>query len=112
MHGDDGRRFVNDPWGGREFVSAFKEGETIGVGMVFGAQEAHEQSGQVKTEAFVTRDGRADERCRWDIAEERDGRDEGVGGLMGEGDLYPAIGFFGGVEFEVSFGPSVEWKER
>jgi hypothetical protein len=86
-------------------VSAFRENETIGIGMRFEAQEA--ARGRVKTRAFVTRDGRGDERWSWDIDEERDERDEGVDGLMGEGDLYAAIGVFGGVEFEVRFGDSV-----
>ena len=108
VHGDDGRRFVNDSWGGRDFVGAFKERETVGVGMMFETQEVG--GGRVKTRAFFTRDGRTDESWSWDIDEERDERDEGVGGLMGEGDLYPAIGFFGGVEFEVKFGDSVGWR--
>jgi hypothetical protein len=117
VHGDDGRRFVNDPWGGRDFVDAFREGEVIGVGMTFQVTEASAAGGRppsglarVKTRAFVTRDGRTDDRWGWDIDEERDERDEGVVGLMGEGDLYPAIGVFGGVDFEVRFGGSVGWR--
>lgn len=117
MHGDDGRRFVNDPWGGREFVAAFRENETIGVGMKFEVEEpggrvATGGLGKVKTRAFVTRNGRADERWSWDIDEERDERIEGVDGLTGEGDLYPVVGVFGGVEFEVKFGDSVSWRGR
>ncbi|KIW88355.1 uncharacterized protein Z519_10923 [Cladophialophora bantiana CBS 173.52] len=116
VHGDDGRRFVNDPWGGRDFVRAFKEGEVVGVGMRFSVEAAirgqRPGTGKVKTRAFVTRDGRADDGWGWDIDEERDVRDEGVDGLMGEGDLYPAIGVFGGVEFEVRFGDSVSWRAR
>ncbi|OCT49591.1 hypothetical protein CLCR_07318 [Cladophialophora carrionii] len=105
VHGDDGRRFVNDPWGGREFVAAFRENETVGIGMKFEAQEVAGR--RVKTRVFVTRDGRADERWGWEVDEERDERDEGVDGLMGEGDLYAAIGVFGGVEFDVTFGDGV-----
>ncbi|KIX93247.1 uncharacterized protein Z520_11102 [Fonsecaea multimorphosa CBS 102226] len=130
VHGDDGRRFVNDPWGGRDFVPAFTEGQVVGVGMHFSTQQegpprrqdggggggggrGSAETGRVKTRAFVTRDGRADDqRWGWDIDEERDLRDEGVDGLMGEGDLYPAIGVFGGVEFDVRFGESVSWKGR
>ena len=118
VHGDDGRRFVNDSWGGRDFVGAFRAGESIGVGMKFEAAESGDDArggagaglGKVKTRAFVTRDGKADARWSWEIDEERDERDEGVEGLMGEGDLYPAIGVFGGVIFEVQFGEGVEWK--
>ncbi|KAL6253387.1 hypothetical protein RBB50_001111 [Rhinocladiella similis] len=105
VHGDDGRRFVNDSWGGRDFVEAFRPGETIGVGMRFSTTPAGTGAGdRVKTTAFVTRNGRTNKDWEWEIDEERDERDEGVDGLMGEGDLYPAIGVFGGVEFEVRFG--------
>ena len=110
VHGDDGRRFVNDPWGGNDFVSAFASGETIGIGMTFGTEELRTEGpeGRMKTRAFVTRGGKRADRDGWDIDEERDVRDEGADGLMGEGDLYPAIGVFGGVEFEVNFG-SAQW---
>lgn len=107
VHGDDGRRFVNDSWGGREFVGAFRPGETVGVGMRFSTEEVRSGSGsegRVKTRAFVTRDGQSGDEDAWEMDEERDERDEGVEGLMGEGDLYPAIGVFGGVEFDVRFG--------
>ncbi|KAK5055372.1 hypothetical protein LTR84_013122 [Exophiala bonariae] len=106
VHGDDGRRFVNDPWGGRDFVSEFKAGETIGVGMTFGTEELRTQGpeGRVKTRVFVTRGGKRAESDGWDVDEERDERDEGVDGLQGDGDLYLAIGVFGGVEFEVNLG--------
>lgn len=106
VHGDDGRRFVNDPWGGRDFVSAFRVGETIGVGVTFGTDELRTAGpeGRVKTRVFVTRGGKRAEGDGWDGDEERDERDEGVDGLLGEADLYPAIGVFGGVEFEVNLG--------
>ncbi|KIW18989.1 hypothetical protein PV08_03279 [Exophiala spinifera] len=107
VHGDDGRRFVNDPWGGRDFVEAFRPGETIEVGMRFSTTPipapAGSGPGKVKTTAFVTRDGRTNKDWEWEIDEERDERDEGIDGLMGDGDLYPALGVFGGVEFEVRF---------
>lgn len=122
VHGDDGRRFVHDSWGGRDFVDAFKPGDTVGVGIKFsttpaGPPEPDSRSGKakvegigrVKTTAFVTRDGQTNKDWEWDIDEERDERDEGVDGLMGEGDLYPAIGVFGGVEFEVRFGQGQTW---
>lgn len=126
VHGDDGRRFVNDPWGGRDFAEPFREGDVVGVGMRFEATAAATVAAasgpspgsgknsrgrlqRVKTRAFMTRNGRTDERWSWDMDEERDERDEGIDGLMGDGDLYPAIGFFGTVEFEVRFGQSVAW---
>lgn len=40
MHGDDGRRFVNDTWGGKDFTIEFVEGETLGIGMEFSAPVA------------------------------------------------------------------------
>ncbi|KAL2401508.1 hypothetical protein ABEF93_006664 [Exophiala dermatitidis] len=154
VHGDDGRRFVNDSWGGRDFVDPFRVGETIGVGMEFepiplatpAPLNGHERQfsdnsygygyghasasavsaiPKVKTTAFLTRQtqsngsrtagrrgghGQTQQQSEssksfsWEIDEERDIRDEGVDGLMGEGDLYAAIGVFGGVEVEVKFG--------
>ncbi|KAK5210285.1 hypothetical protein LTR99_009364 [Exophiala xenobiotica] len=111
VHGDDGRRFVNDSWGGRDFLEEpFKPGETVGVGMRFSTTpapatgSASGRIGRVETSAFATREGQTNKGWEWDVDEERDERDEGVDGLMGEGDLYPAIGVFGGVEFEVRFG--------
>lgn len=117
VHGDDGRRFVNDSWGGREFVDAFRPGEVVGVGMRFSPSSSEEAGSGVGVEAraFITRDGRGkpdDPRWSWDLDEERDERDEGVYGLRGDGDLYPAIGVFGAVEFDVSFGDSVLWTGR
>lgn len=113
VHGDDGRRFVNDSWGGREFVDAFKRGETIGIGMTLStlAMTTDGASG-VQTSAFVTRNGRRDEGWEWQLDEERDQRDEGIEGLTGDLDLYPAIGVFGGVEFEVRFGDGLSWQVR
>jgi hypothetical protein len=35
VHGDDGRRFVNDTWGGKDFTTKFIEGETVGIGIEF-----------------------------------------------------------------------------
>ncbi|EXJ83411.1 hypothetical protein A1O1_07034 [Capronia coronata CBS 617.96] len=137
VHGDDGRRYVNDSWGGRAFVDAFQNGETIGVGMTFWTSPAAvgnaaaagivpayssvnsnskninpgtgNRYGKVKTTAFITRQGRTDPRWSWEIDEERDERDEGVDGLMGEGDLYAAVGVFGGVEVEIKFGAGLMW---
>jgi len=105
VHGDDGRRYVNDSWGGRDFVDGFRPGDVVGLGMRFGTESLG--ADRVKTKAFVTRNGRVD--GEWDMDEERDAeRDEGVEGLMGELDMYAAIGVFGGVEFDVRF-RSEDW---
>ena len=37
VHGDDGHRFVNDAYGGREFTTPFAKGEVVGVGIEFSA---------------------------------------------------------------------------
>jgi hypothetical protein len=94
VHGDDGRRFVNDSFGGIEFVGRFKEGETVGIGMRFALEMG-------KVEVFFTRDGKVE--GQWWVDEERDAErdDGGVEGLSGEGDMYLCVGCFGAVEFEV-----------
>ncbi|KAI9719405.1 MAG: hypothetical protein M1812_003476 [Candelaria pacifica] len=115
IHGDDGRRYVNDTWGGKDFTAPFKVGQTVGIGMKFSIPEQppeySEQMGTIapklKVEVFFTRDGRRDEG--WDLHEERDViDDEGVEGLEGERDVYAAVGVFGEGEVEISFN-SRDW---
>ena len=101
VHGDDGRRYVNDSWGGQEFVAAFRAGETVGVGMRYLPQDRG--GGRCMTKVFFTRNGRRE--GGWDVDEERDAeRDEGLEGLQGEMDMYAAVGVFGGVECETVLG--------
>ncbi|RMD42984.1 hypothetical protein DV735_g2106, partial [Chaetothyriales sp. CBS 134920] len=108
VHGDDGRRFVNDSWGGRDFVGPFQVGDVVGLGIHFLPQELGGE--MVKTKAFFTRNGA--EEGRWDLDEERDAEmDQGIFGLQGELDQYPAVGVFGGVELEVCFRKD-EWRYR
>jgi len=106
VHSDDGRRYVNDTWGGKDFTTPFKEGETIGLGMTFSIPTNPPQYGHQgathSIEVFMTRNGK--QEGRWDIHEERDrDKDGGIEGLTGDFDLYGAIGVFGGVEFEACF---------
>lgn len=59
---DDGCRFVNDSFGGREFTTAFRVGETVGIGMVFSLPEdlnigAGDKKKTCKVEIFFTRNG-------------------------------------------------------
>jgi hypothetical protein len=106
---DDGCRFVNDSWGGREFTTAFHEGETVGLGMTFSppnAESFHEsqltgKSPTLPVEVVLTRNGK--KAGSWDLHEEVDEESGGVEGLEGDYDLYGAVGLFGGVEFEVCF---------
>ena len=109
VHGDDGRRYTNDTWGGKDFTLPFKGGDTVGLGMSFSIPTSPPEyaalpksSTSMKVEVFFTRNGQRSEG--WDLHEELDSnKDLGVDGLDGQFDLYGAVGIFGGVEFEVSF---------
>ncbi|KAF2115095.1 hypothetical protein BDV96DRAFT_493656 [Lophiotrema nucula] len=110
VHGDDGRKYVNDTWGGSDFTTAFQPGDVVGIGMTFSPPReppSYEQSQQGKVldiDVFFTRNGKKE--GGWDGNEELDQRSEGgTIGLRGECDLFPAIGVFGGVDFEVYFSP-------
>jgi len=115
IHSDDGNRYINDSWGGRPFTDPFREGESIGLGIVFSPQptttttkplqsdrEVRSPLPKCKTRIYLTRNGNV--TGSWDVDEERDAeKDEGVAGLMGEADLYAAVGTFGDVDVEVRF---------
>lgn len=109
VHGDDGRRYVNDTWGGKDFTSAFNAGDTVGLGMSISVPvtppeyESLPQKGStLKVDVFFTRNGEVE--GQWNIHEELDAsRDLGVEGLDGQFDLYAAVGCFGGVEFDCLF---------
>ncbi|KAF8249806.1 hypothetical protein K440DRAFT_659812 [Wilcoxina mikolae CBS 423.85] len=95
VHGDDGRRYVNDSFGGRDFVVPFKAGETVGVGMKW-AREG--------VEVWFTRDGVRE--GGWRLDEQRDAREENdpAPGLDGGCDVYGAVGVWGGgVKAQVRF---------
>ncbi|KAI9785925.1 MAG: hypothetical protein M1839_008191 [Geoglossum umbratile] len=118
VHGDDGRRYVNDSFGGKDFTAPFEVGQIVGLGMVFSPPDTNQgpnlmeqpQSGGVKVEVFFTRDGKKD--GGWDLHEQLDAElDESIEGLGGAWDLYAAVGAFGGVEFEVYF-DSKDWLWR
>lgn len=116
IHGDDGRKYVNDTYGGVDFTNAFQPGETVGVGMTFSMPRdppSYEQSQMGKVmdiDVFFTRNGQREKG--WDGNEELDERSEGgTVGLRGECDLFPAVGMFGGVDFEVFLHPS-QWMYR
>lgn len=113
VHGDDGHRYVNDAWGGKEFLSSpFKRGEVLGLGMRFGLGAA---GLGIRVEVFFTRNGK--EVGSWDLHEEQDGQggedERGVEGLDGKTrDLCASVGVYGkGVDFDVVFDPaSWVWK--
>lgn len=105
---DDGCKFVNDSFGGREFTTEFKVGETVGLGMTFSLPDSsviqqQQESGKstAAVEVFFTRNGKRE--GSWDLHEEADSDSGSVQGLEGDFDLYGALGLFGGVDFEVCF---------
>lgn len=108
VHGDDGRRYVNDTWGGKDFTSAFVVGDTVGLGMSFSLPDSPPDydappnySGISKVEVFFTKNGKLE--GGWNLHEELDQNDQGVDGLEGEHDLCGAIGTHGSVEFDCLF---------
>jgi hypothetical protein len=121
VHGDDGSKYINDRWGGKDFTSPFKPGETIGIGMRFTERDLESPpayDGAPKTEArtpldvevFLTRDGRVD--GSWNLHEEGDAvEDLPVDGLEGYNDLFAVVGTFDVVEFEILFAEG-EWMYR
>ena len=117
MHGDDGSKYINDLWGGKDFTSPFKAGETLGIGISFEKRDlaAPPSYGQAQTEAqnlinveiFLTRDGKMS--GSWDLHEEGDSiEDLPVTGLEGYHDLNATIGCFECVNFEIVFNQG-EW---
>lgn len=106
VHGDDGHKYVNDRWGGKDFTEPFRRGEVIGLGMDF----APGPGGGISVEIFLTRDGR--EAGRWNLHEETDQvEDLPVTGLEGFHDLCATIGVNEKLSFEVVFVPERwQWK--
>lgn len=124
VHGDDGRKYVNDTFGGVDFTTAFAPGDTVGLGMTFsiprnppqygaaddGGGWQQQQRGKCDVEVFFTRNGK--KKGGWDLHEELDERAiGGVEGLEGDFDICGAVGMFGGVDFEVFFNQA-DWMYR
>lgn len=115
VHGDDGSKYINDRWGGKDFTTPFKAGETLGIGMKFSARDINAPPSYTQTtattpinvEIFLTRDGSV--AGSWNLHEEGDAQEDlPVTGLEGLNDIYAAIGTFENVEFEIVFN-SGEW---
>jgi len=103
---DDGCRFVNDSWGGRDFTHEFQVGETVGLGMTFSLPDnmvSKEMGKKLIVEVVFTRNGRRD--GGWNLHEQVDTEAGNIRGLEGDYDLYGAVGLFGGVDFTVCFDP-------
>ncbi|CAK7219024.1 hypothetical protein SCUCBS95973_003682 [Sporothrix curviconia] len=110
VHGDDGHRYVNDTWGGKELIDSnyrLKPGGKYGIGMTFARKDGTGYGPAPDTmdvEVFFTDNGRV--VARWDLHEEIDAeQDLPVTGLEGDYDLSAAIGTFDAVKFEVHLSP-------
>lgn len=102
VHSDDGRRYVNDSLGGKDFVLPFSVGETVGLGIDY-----------ARKTVFFTRNGKLD--GEWGLVEDavapgtdpyRGYRDGGVEGIQGEFDVFAALGVYGSVGVVVNLGGS------
>ncbi|KXS94077.1 hypothetical protein AC578_9217 [Pseudocercospora eumusae] len=102
VHSDDGRRYVDNSYGGVEFVPSFGKGDVVGIGMTF-HPPIHGDRITTRCDVFFTRNGKREKG--WDLHEEQPKNvDAGdIGGLEGEHDLLAAVGVFGSVEFECIF---------
>ncbi|KAF5259162.1 hypothetical protein FOXYS1_10232, partial [Fusarium oxysporum] len=101
VHGDDGHKYVNDRWGGRDFTQPFKRGETYGIGMTLRSVGGPKP----QVDIFFTRNGTM--TGGWALHEETDAeQDLPVTGLEGFHDLSCAIGTYDGIKFEAMFEPS------
>ncbi|USW53766.1 Putative ssh4-like, SPRY domain, B30.2/SPRY domain superfamily protein [Septoria linicola] len=107
VHGDDGRRYVDNSYGGIDFTSPFKKNDVVGIGMTF-KPPVHGDRVGMRCDVFFTRNGTRDNG--WSLQEERpvDADAGDIDGLEGEHDLLAAVGVFGSVEFEAVF-RSEEW---
>lgn len=102
VHSDDGRRYVDNSYGGKDFVASFKKGDVVGIGMTYSPPMHGDRIG-MRCKVFFTRNGRMD--GTWDLHEQRDSTEEAgyITGLEGENDLLAAVGVFGSVELECNF---------
>lgn len=106
VHGDDGHKYINDRWGGKDFTSEYRAGDTYGIGMTFTPTGTH----RPRVDIFFTKNGQR--TGGWDLHEETDAQqDLPVTGLEGFHDLSCAIGAFDATNFEVVFDPS-KWLYR
>ncbi|RMJ09541.1 hypothetical protein CDV36_010839 [Fusarium kuroshium] len=101
VHGDDGHKYVNDRWGGRDFTEPMRRGETYGIGMTFRPIGGPKP----QVDIFFTRNGTL--TGGWALHEETDAeQDLPVTGLEGFHDLSCAIGTYDAVKFKAVFEPS------
>lgn len=114
VHSDDGHKYVNDRWGGNDFVKPWGMKGVVGIGLTFsspmsgdtvsGKGKGKAGGGGLDVEVFFTRNGKVE--ARFDVNEERDQkRDLEPVGVQGFHDLVAAVGSFDKAEFEVVLDP-------
>ena len=92
VHSDDGRRYCNDAYGGKDFVAPWSQGQVVGIGMRF--PDGKDPCGGQR-EIWFERGGLRE--GGWRLDEEVDAeldRDPRLG-LEGGHDVYAAIGIWG-----------------
>lgn len=112
VHSDDGHKYVNDMWGGNDFVKPWGSKGVVGIGMTFstpgeslGKGKGRAGASSIDVEVFFTRNGKVE--ARWDVNEERDqDRELAPVGVQGFHDLVAAVGSFEKTEFEVVLDPN------
>jgi hypothetical protein len=114
VHADDGRRYINDCDGGKDFTAPIRPGETVGLGITYSLpsppldyRPSPITASSLDGEVFFTRNGKMD--GGWSLQEEVDATSEfGSFGVDGNFDLYGAVGTFSDVSFEIRFN-SRDW---
>ncbi|KAK9467722.1 hypothetical protein V1512DRAFT_259893 [Lipomyces arxii] len=95
IHSDDGRRYVADPFAGRDCLAPIAAGHTVGIGLDFDA-------GTVT----VSRDGQY--ATGWSMYEHIETRDMD-GFYKGQLDVYAAVGVYGTASVIVNFTPPFKY---
>ena len=94
IHSDDGRRYCNDGFGGIEFTRPFSQGDHLGLGLVMRWVTAANGEGMVESEVVFLRDGKRE--GGWVVREEvEEGREDPEIGLIGDRDVFAAVGVSG-----------------
>ena len=100
IHSDDGRRYCNDGYGGVEFTRPFSQGEQLALALVMRWVAGPGEAGMVESEVVFMRDGRRE--GGWMVQEEVESeRPDPTIGLLGDKDVFAAVGVTGGKGVEV-----------
>ncbi|RPB22347.1 hypothetical protein L211DRAFT_839702 [Terfezia boudieri ATCC MYA-4762] len=100
IHSDDGRRYCNDGYGGVEFTRPFSQGDQLALALVMRWVTVPGGAGMVESEVKFMRNGRRE--GGWMVQERVElGRPDPTVGLLGERDIFAAVGVTGGKGVEV-----------